>query len=98
MFRPEAARERGLGDDLSHIPTVGVAPEWMSEKAVAIACYFVASGIDVVLGHPFHVCDDPVRAAALVIRLLDERRQRLGIDRKTERKLFDMEDPRKLDV
>ena len=34
---------------------MGVAPEWMSEKAVAIGCYFVASGIDVVLGHPFHV-------------------------------------------
>ncbi|MDQ5985776.1 MAG: Carbon monoxide dehydrogenase [Syntrophus sp. SKADARSKE-3] len=118
----EVAREGGLGDDLFQIPAVGVAPEWMSEKAVAIACYFVASGIDVVLGHPFHiggsdavtrfltdetkdlfnaafhVCDDPVRAAALVIDLLDERRKRLGIDRKAERKLFDMEDRRKLDV
>jgi carbon-monoxide dehydrogenase catalytic subunit len=47
--------EGGLGDDLSDIPAVGVAPEWMSEKAVAIGCYFVASGIDVILGHPFHI-------------------------------------------
>jgi carbon-monoxide dehydrogenase catalytic subunit len=51
----EIVAEGGLGDDLSDIPAVGVAPEWMSEKAVAIGCYFVASGIDVVLGHPFHV-------------------------------------------
>jgi carbon-monoxide dehydrogenase catalytic subunit len=51
----EVVLEGGLGDDLSKIPAVGVAPEWMSEKAVAIACYFVASGVDVVLGHPFHV-------------------------------------------
>ncbi len=118
----EVVREGGLGDDLSQIPAVGVAPEWMSEKAVAIATYFVASGIDVVMGRPFHiagseavtrfleeeanehfnaafhVCDEPEQAAALVIALLDRRRERLGIDRKGERKLFDMEDRRKLDV
>ncbi len=52
-------REGGLGDDLSQVPVVGVAPEWMSEKAVAIGCYFVASGIDVVLGRPFHVGGSP---------------------------------------
>jgi carbon-monoxide dehydrogenase catalytic subunit len=51
----EIVAEGGLGDDLSDVPAVGVAPEWMSEKAVAIGCYFVASGIDVVLGHPFHI-------------------------------------------
>ncbi len=51
----ELVREGGLGDDLSQLPAVGVAPEWMSEKAVAIGCYFVASGIDVILGHPFHI-------------------------------------------
>jgi len=118
----EVVLEGGLGDDLSQIPAVGVAPEWMSEKAVAIACYFVASGIDVVLGHPFHiggsdavsrfleeetkelfnasfhVCDDPLQAAARVIDLLDRKRARLGIDRKADRKLYDMEDRRKLDV
>jgi hypothetical protein len=27
----------------------------MSEKAIAIGCYFVASGVDVILGHPFHI-------------------------------------------
>jgi len=46
--------EGGLGEALGQVPAVGVAPEWMSEKAVAIGCYFVASGVDVILGQPFH--------------------------------------------
>ena len=36
--------EGGLGDDIDEIPAVGLAPEWMSEKALAIATYCVASG------------------------------------------------------
>jgi carbon-monoxide dehydrogenase catalytic subunit len=42
------AIERGL--DNSDLPVVGVAPEWMSEKAVAIGTYVVTSGIDTFLG------------------------------------------------
>ncbi|MFH2130353.1 MAG: anaerobic carbon-monoxide dehydrogenase catalytic subunit, partial [bacterium] len=58
----EIVLEGGLGDDLSQIPAVGVAPEWMSEKAIAIGTYFVASGIDVVLGQPFSIAgSDNVR-------------------------------------
>jgi carbon-monoxide dehydrogenase catalytic subunit len=51
----EMVAEGGLGDDFSKLPAVGCAPEWMSEKAVTIGCYFVASGLDVVLGRPFSV-------------------------------------------
>lgn len=47
--------EGGLGDDLSDLPVAGAAPEWMSEKAVAIGHYFVASGLYVVLGQPLYV-------------------------------------------
>ena len=36
--------------DISDLPVAGVAPEWMSEKAVAIGTYVVASGIDTYLG------------------------------------------------
>jgi carbon-monoxide dehydrogenase catalytic subunit len=50
----ELCLEGGLGDDMSKLPAVGVAPEWMSEKAITIGCYFVASGCDVILGLPFH--------------------------------------------
>ena len=37
--------EGGLGDDISDLPIAGCAPEWMSEKAIAIGQYFVASGV-----------------------------------------------------
>jgi anaerobic carbon-monoxide dehydrogenase catalytic subunit len=43
-------KEGGLGDDISDLPAVGCAPEWMSEKAIAIGHYFVASGAAVVFG------------------------------------------------
>lgn len=44
--------EGGLGNDLSDLPVAGAAPEWMSEKAVAIGFYFVASGVYTMIGHP----------------------------------------------
>ncbi len=49
----EIVKEGGLGDDISQIPAAGCAPEWMSEKAVAIGQYFVASGAFVVFGRTF---------------------------------------------
>jgi carbon-monoxide dehydrogenase catalytic subunit len=44
----EMVREGGLGDDICDLPAIGTAPLWMSEKAVAIGQYFVASGAQVV--------------------------------------------------
>ncbi|MBS1225234.1 MAG: cooS, partial [Proteobacteria bacterium] len=38
-----------LGVDISDLPLVGSAPEWTTEKAVAIGTYFVGSGIPVHL-------------------------------------------------
>lgn len=40
----------GLGNDPSDLPLAGCAPEWMSEKAVAIGHYFVGSGVYVIFG------------------------------------------------
>jgi carbon-monoxide dehydrogenase catalytic subunit len=42
--------EGGLGDDISDLPAAGCAPEWMSEKAISIGEYFVASGVTTVFG------------------------------------------------
>lgn len=39
-----------LGTDISDLPLAGAAPEWYSEKAATIGCYFVASGVYTVLG------------------------------------------------
>jgi len=36
--------------DVAKLPVVGIAPEWMSEKAVSIANYVVGSGINTYLG------------------------------------------------
>lgn len=47
--------EGGLGEDISELPVAGAAPEWMSEKAVSIAFYFVSSGVFTVLAPPFPI-------------------------------------------
>ncbi|MBW1845248.1 MAG: hypothetical protein JRJ05_12965, partial [Deltaproteobacteria bacterium] len=48
----QMVEEGGLGDDIDEVPAVGLAPEWMSEKALAIATYCVASGAYVIMGGP----------------------------------------------
>ncbi len=40
----------GLGNDISDLPAAGASLEWMSEKAVSIGEYFVASGVSTVFG------------------------------------------------
>ncbi len=45
-----AAIANALGVDISDLPAAGAAPEWMSEKAVAIGAYVVGSGVFTVLG------------------------------------------------
>jgi len=93
-----------LGVDLDQLPVAAAAPEWYSEKAAAIACYAVASGIFTVLGvtppvlgsaavtdlllngleahlgAKFAVEPDPAKAAALIIRHVEEKRRGLGLD------------------
>ncbi len=53
----EMVREGGLGESLADLPVAGAAPEWMSEKAVAIGQYFVASGVFTVFGTTFPVSE-----------------------------------------
>jgi carbon-monoxide dehydrogenase catalytic subunit len=45
-------KEGGLGDEIADLPVAGAAPEWMSEKAVSIGFYFVASGVYTLIDHP----------------------------------------------
>ena len=46
----QVVEEGGLGDDIDQVPAVGLAPEWMSEKALSIGTYCVASGAYVIFG------------------------------------------------
>ncbi len=49
----EMVRVGGLGDSIADLPVAGAAPEFMSEKAIAIGQYFVASGVYTVFGVTF---------------------------------------------
>jgi carbon-monoxide dehydrogenase catalytic subunit len=61
----QMATETGLGEDIADIPAVGMAPEWMSEKAISIATYCVASGAYVIMG-----ARDPVSGSERVTEIL----------------------------
>ncbi|MBM4340226.1 MAG: anaerobic carbon-monoxide dehydrogenase catalytic subunit [Deltaproteobacteria bacterium] len=50
MAATAVVKDGGLGDDISDLPAAGAALEWMSEKALAIGHYFVASGVFTVFG------------------------------------------------
>ena len=117
----EIVREGGLGDDLSQLPVVGACLEAVSEKALAIGQYFVASGCPVYfaeetipvsgsenvkdylcggiekdLGARWVIESDPHKAAELILADIEKKRDALGINDSTERKLFDMADRREL--
>ncbi len=119
----ELVREGGLGDDLSELPVAGACLESVSEKALAIGQYFVASGILVVfaketmpisgsknvsdylfegiekdLGGRWAIESDPLKAAEMIIQHIESKRDALVINKKTERKLYDMADRRALSI
>jgi carbon-monoxide dehydrogenase catalytic subunit len=56
----EVVNAGGLGHDISELPAAGSAPEWMSEKAISIGHYFVASGVYTVFGVGLPVTGAPV--------------------------------------
>jgi carbon-monoxide dehydrogenase catalytic subunit len=62
-----AALANTLGVDISALPLAGAAPEWYSEKAVAIGTYVVGSGIYTVLG-----IAPPIFGSPNIVKLLTE--------------------------
>jgi carbon-monoxide dehydrogenase catalytic subunit len=56
----EVVKAGGLGNDISELPAAGSAPEWMSEKAISIGHYFVASGVYTVFGVGLPVTGAPI--------------------------------------
>ncbi len=61
------AEEGGLSDEIGGMPGVGIAPEWMAEKAIAIGVYFAASGVPIIFGG-----ESPVKASKEVERIMTE--------------------------
>jgi len=60
-----AALANHLGVDIDALPLAGAAPEWYSEKALAIGAYVVASGITTFLG-----VQPPIFGSPKVVSLL----------------------------
>jgi len=54
----EMVKMGGLGESIADLPAAGAAPEWMSEKAIAIGQYFVASGVYTIFGVTFPTIKD----------------------------------------
>ncbi len=54
----EMVKVGGLGDCIADLPAAGAAPEWMSEKAISIGHYFVASGVYTVFGVTFPIIEE----------------------------------------
>ena len=70
----QMVEDGGLGEDIDQIPAVGLAPEWMSEKALSIGTYCVASGAYVIFGGSSPVSGMPDRVADsdIVLRYISE--------------------------
>jgi carbon-monoxide dehydrogenase catalytic subunit len=82
----QMATEGGLGDDIADLPAVGIAPEWMSEKALAIGAYFVGSGAYVLFG-----VSSPVEASSKVTSVISH-----GWEEQTGGKLEFVADPEEM--
>jgi anaerobic carbon-monoxide dehydrogenase catalytic subunit len=54
----EMVKTGGLGDSIADLPVAGCAPEYMSEKAICIGQYFVASGVYTVFGVTFPIVEN----------------------------------------
>lgn len=68
----QVVEEGGLGEDIDEVPAVGLAPEWMSEKALSIGTYCVASGAYVIFGgtSPVGGMPDKVSDSDIVTELM----------------------------
>lgn len=89
----QMVEEGGLGDDIDQIPAVGLAPEWMSEKALSIGTYCVASGAYVIFGgsSPVSGMPDRVDESDIVAKLISS-----GWEEKYGGKLEFIPDPEKM--
>jgi len=54
----EMVKVGGLGESIADLPAAGCAPEYMSEKAICIGQYFVASGVYTVFGVTFPIVEN----------------------------------------
>ena len=68
----EVVKTGGLGEKIADVPVAGAAPEWMSEKAISIGHYFVASGVYTVFGVSFPVTKEETKFKKLLFDGLEK--------------------------
>ncbi len=68
MIRTLMATTGGLSAEMSGMPSIAFAPEWWSEKALAIGTYFAASGSTVIFGG-----ESPVGASKRVVEIMEKK-------------------------
>lgn len=74
MIRTLMASTGGLSPEMAGMPSIAFAPEWWSEKALAIGTYFVASGSTVIFGG-----ESPVGASKRVVDIMENKwREKVG--------------------
>ncbi len=70
MIRTLMATTGGLSPEMAGMPSIAFAPEWWSEKALAIGTFFVASGSTVIFGG-----ESPVGASKKVKDIMENKWQ-----------------------
>lgn len=74
MIRTLMATTGGLSPEMAGMPSIAFAPEWWSEKALAIGTYFAASGSTVIFGG-----ESPVKASKRVVDIMEnDWREKVG--------------------
>jgi len=74
------------------------AEELLPVKGSENVSNYLFEGIEQDLGGKWALESDPFKAAELILEHIEKKRDALGINKETERKLFDMEDRRALQV
>ena len=79
MAATACVKAGGLGTDISDLPAAGAAPEWMSEKAIAIGQYFVASGVYTLFGVTWPTTGSEILTDYLFKGIEEELRRQVGL-------------------
>jgi len=96
----EMVREGGLGDDISDLPAIGqyfvasgaqVVFQNLPTSGAKKFNKYLLEGLQDSLGAHWNIAEEPLEIARLMIERIDAKREALGINKKTERVLFDME-------
>lgn len=85
-----SACAKALNIDIPMLPIAAVAPEWMSEKAVAIGTYAVTSGVETFLGVTPPVTGSPEVVDILTNRIADISGARFHINENPEALVADI--------